>query len=484
MNKGLLIVLLWCITCAIPAMAQEVIYSPYDKFDFRTGEFSVSGMTGNRLYTYRGSSEGYFLDAFNDSMNKVATIVLDFFPAKIYQTRFIAYPDQIIVLYQAIEMNKVVQYAALLDEAGRLVKGPIQLDNTKTGILGPTKNYFSVAASEDKKTIFVYSAKDKGRELQLTGKWIDDKLNITGRTRAVFKTDNEVMHGELMVGNDSNVYVPVKTPVGSKSYGDQLWLLTLVKGTNKFTSKELGLNSNYAGNVYMKVDNANRRIYTGGFYSAKKNGSYDGVMYAYYDINAGNFYNARYIPFDEQMIQATGDKGKRRVFDDFQVRQMIVKNDGGFVLVSESYFIATRNSYTPGFGYYSMYYSPYMNASITEYYYNDIMALSYNADGVKEWSTIIPKAQYSQEDAGLFSSYALLNSGGTLAFLYNDFNVSQSRIQLATLSPAGKVNMHSFSIAGNEYPDWLPRWGKQVAARAMVVPCLRKKQICFAKIIF
>ncbi|RYE18617.1 MAG: hypothetical protein EOP51_21630, partial [Sphingobacteriales bacterium] len=39
--------------------AQEVVYSPYDKFDVRTSDFSVVGKVGNRIYTYRGSIEGY-----------------------------------------------------------------------------------------------------------------------------------------------------------------------------------------------------------------------------------------------------------------------------------------------------------------------------------------------------------------------------------------------------------------------------------------
>lgn len=97
------------------ASAQEVLYSPYENFDFRNGEFSVVGYTGGLYYTYRSTTDGYFLDAYNDSLVKVATVMLDFFPSKIYQTKFIAYPDKIIVLYQALESNKVIQYAALLE---------------------------------------------------------------------------------------------------------------------------------------------------------------------------------------------------------------------------------------------------------------------------------------------------------------------------------------------------------------------------------
>jgi len=153
------------------------------------------------------------------------------------------------------------------------------------------------------------------------------------------------------------------------------------------------------------------------------------------------------------------------------------------VLVSEVHYVTTRSNYTPGFGYYS-YYSPYMTTMVHEYHYDDIMALSYNKDGVRDWSSFIPKMQYSQEDGGAFSSYALVNSGGTLAFLFNDFNTAHSRIQLATLDANGKTDIHSFTAEGNDNPDWLPKSGKQVAGRILIVPCFHKKQICFAKVVF
>ncbi|MBC7552547.1 MAG: hypothetical protein H7257_01065, partial [Taibaiella sp.] len=144
----------------------------------------------------------------------------------------------------------------------------------------------------------------------------------------------------------------------------------------------------------------------------------------------------------------------------------------------------TRSNFAPGIGYYSSFYSPYNSTMIKEYHYNDIMAISYNKDGMREWNAIVPKEQYSQEDGGVFSSYLLLNSGGSLAFLFNDFNSRHSRIQLATLAPDGKLSQNSFTAEGNDYPDWLPRAGKQVAARVLIVPCLHKRQICFAKVVF
>ncbi len=465
-------------------LAQEVVYSAYDKFDLRSGDFSVIGKVGDRVYTYRASAEGFFLDAFNDSMEKMATVVLDFFPKKIYETRFVNYPSQMVVLYQAVEGGKVIQYAALLDHSGRLLKGPIQLNSAKTGIFGPNRDYFSSAVSDDKKQIVVYGIEEKGSNMQMSAVWLDDQLATIQRGNASFKTDNDVAHGEGILDNNGNFYLPVFTPVGNQNFADQLFLLTLTKGSRRFLAKELPLGNAFITSAFMKLDNANNRIYTSGFYSDKKNGNYEGVVYAYYDMADSSFHNRKIIAFDDRLRSATGERNKKRAFNDYQVKQMIIKKDGGFVLISEDYFVTMRTS-NPGWGgYYSNYYGPFMQQSVREYNYNDIFALSYDGNGNNEWHAFVRKSQYSQEDGGMFSSYALINTGGVLGFLFNDFNTRNSRIQLATVDGTGAVDMRSLAAGSANDPDWLPRSGKQVGIREVVVPCLRKRQICFAKIVF
>jgi hypothetical protein len=488
LNLGMIVIkrfltVLLVILLVNTAYSQEVIYAPYDKFDYRSDAYAVVGMCGGNLYTYIRNEEGSRLDAYNDSMVKVATVILDFFPQRIYQVRFIAYPDKMMVLYQALESNKVVQYAALLDANGLLINKPIEISSTKTGIFGATKNYYSSSYSDNKKSILIYTANDKGSSIEFAGKWLDENAKITNQCKLSFETDNVPEHGEVNVANDGTVYMAAYTPIGSENYADQYWLLKLKPGADKFEATELKMGDKFATSGYTRVDNVNNRVYFGGFYSNARNGNFDGFIYASYDINSGAFTSTRFIPFGNELI-AEASRGQRRyTFDNFLVRQLIVKNDGGFVLISESHYVTQRSSYTPGFGYYS-FYTPYMNSQVREYHYNEIMALAYDKDGVKEWNAFIPKQQYSQEDEGVFSSYALLNTGGTLAFLFNDFDPHHSRIQLATLSADGKKEVHGLAAEGIEVPDWLPRSAKQVAGRILLVPCFHKKQICFAKVKF
>ncbi|MEO6830938.1 MAG: hypothetical protein ABI378_01790 [Chitinophagaceae bacterium] len=470
--------------CSIQVTAQQILFSSSENFDFRNGDYSVVGKVEGKLYTYRAGNDGYFLDAYDDSMKRTATVVLDFFPAKIYQTQFITYPDKIIVLYQANERGKIIQYAARLNAKGLLQGKPIILDDARTSIFGASGNYFSSTISEDKKMIAIYSASSKGRRVNVSCSLLNEFLEKQGHFEKKYEGESSLNPLPALLDNDGNFYLPLSSNSGSNSYSDGVWLLKMEKGGTRFTSHALNLNGNFASGLFFKIDNNTKHLYAVGFYADKRNSSYDGVLFSKMNLDSLNASPARLLAFNDKLKEATGH-GKRRAFNDYQSRQLIIRNDGGFVLVAEEYYTSYRNIGMGYGGYYSAYYSPFMNTqTIREYHYGDIVALSYDAAGNREFSSFIRKDQYSEEDGGAFSSYTFINSGGSLGFLYNDYDNRRSQITFAAVDATGRIDTHGLYSVGSSDPDWLPKAGKQVSARELVVPCLRKKQICFAKVVF
>lgn len=464
--------------------AQDVIYSTYERFDLRSGDFSIIGKVGDRLYTYRASSDGFFLDAWDDSMNRAATVMLDFFPRRIYETRFIGYSDRIIALYQSLDGTKVTQFAALLDSRGRLVKGPMTLSTSRTGILGADRDYYSYQVSDNKKWILIYGFNGRRSELGGTVIWLNDSLAVTDRGTAKFDGSSDVQIGEGMLDNDGTFFLPVYSGSGGNAYGDQAWMLSLARGSRKFIASEMPLGDTYVHGLFAKHDPANKRIYLTGFASDRKNGNAEQLIYARFDLNTNTWLNTSFLPIDEAMRNATGDKRRKQAFNDYVIRQLIIRRDGGFAILAEDYYVTTRNNTMGWGGYYSFYNGPFMSQNVREYHYEDVLAYSASEAGTRDWFSFVRKSQYSQEDGGVFSSYALLNTGGAFGLLFNDFNSNRARIGLATIDASGNVDMRYLNASGNDEPDWLPRSGKQVGAREIIVPCMRRRQLCFAKIVF
>lgn len=477
-----LLLLLSCFTL-LPATAQEVIYSPFNKIDFRTGSFSVVGNVGDRTYTYRGSAEGYYLDAYDDRMEHLATVILDFLPRKAFGVEFYTYADKILLLYQRNDGRDIVQYGVTLDEMGRMAHKPKELDRVDAGFVGGRNGRYNYAVSKNKEHIAVYATGVKVDEMDLRVVWLDDQLQKQSSSQVTFTTDNRMDVGEAITGDDGKFFISAYTPNGSRGYADQVWLLSLPVGGTTLTEVELPIGELYAAGLYMKIDKADGKLYVGGFYSDKKNGHFEGIIYSYYDITAEEFKEFKAIPFSDNLRAATGERNKKRAFNDFKVKELVVKNDGGFVMIAEDFFISTRTGYSSGFGYYSWYY-PTMASSVREYNYGDIISISCDGNGKPEWTKFIRKFQYSQEDGGIFSSYGLVNTGGAIGFLYNDFSMNSSRVRVASLDIEGNINTKTLGVEVINNTDWLPRSGKQISSNEYLVPCLKRNQICFGKVVF
>lgn len=462
---------------------QEIKYTDYKDFDFRSEVFSVVGKVSDLTYVYRTSRDGYYLDAYDDQLNGVATIIVDFLPKTSYKTKFIPYSDKILVLYQASEGSDVKVYGALLDARGRLMNEPVELDEVRSSTLGGNSGLYSYAVSADKKTIAIYGAASKGGDLSMKVILVNDKLVIQSEEEYEYNTENRSEFGEGVVLNSGKFYLPVYTTIGNRDFADRVWLLSVRPGNKELSAIEMELSGMYASGTYMETDKSGATIFLGGFYSDKRNGNFEGVIFTSFKTDEDVFAEVKQIPFSQQLRSRTGEKNTRRALNDYRVKKLVIKNDGGFVLIAEEFFVFTRSSYSPGFGYYSWYY-PTMTNTIREYNYNDILCISYDANGQVEWSRFIPKNQFSQEDRGLFSSFEIINTGGSLGFLYNDFNQNWSRVQLASLDISGKLERHPLAAANSDNPDWLPRYGKQIAANEYMVPCLKRNKICFAKVVF
>lgn len=469
---------------AAPAMAQEVIYSPYQNFDHRKGDFEVAGRIGDRIYTYRYTGTAYFLDVWDDSMNLKATVVLDFFPDKVSRARFVTYPDHMVVLYQTTERSRSVLYAATLDQQGLLQGRPVQLDEIKTGIFGGGGEQFDYTVSEGKNYILFYQITQGRRDITLQGWLLNDQGQKVKSINAGYAADGSVRRGDVVVTDQGKVYLTALRIAGVKDYAGDGVLLQLDSSGRRYTVVPMPVQDIFLGSIFMRMAGSSGQLVIAGFYSDAKNGQYDGVFFTAYDPAAGSFTPMRQMPFSDRLRVATGARNTRKAFNDFMIRNLVVRKDGGFVLIAENSYVTSRG-YTSPYGFYSYYYSPFAyGTSVKEYYYNDVVVLSFGPDALLEWSSFVRKSQYSQEDGGRFSSFAFLNTGGSLAMLYNDFNSRRSSIQLAVIDAEGKQQVRSMAEGTSKDPDWLPRLGRQTAQRELIVPCLRRGEICFARVTF
>ena len=151
------------------------------------------------------------------------------------------------------------------------------------------------------------------------------------------------------------------------------------------------------------------------------------------------------------------DKSNEAELFDYSLDKLIMRSDGGVILIAEQYILDehyyNNNPYGSSWGspyslyspYYSPYYSPFYdpynryNQRRQDYYfnYNDIIVVNIQPDGEIAWSARIPKRQVSVNDGGVNSSYAMSIVADKLYFVYNENpkNLDPKRTKLVAETP-------------------------------------------------
>ncbi len=175
----------------------------------------------------------------------------------------------------------------------------------------------------------------------------------------------------------------------------------------------------------------NGQITVTGFYSEKGDGGVHGVCFQRINPVTHELIVQKNSPFDfqfradyltarqkekAQKAEQSGDVQAQPELYRFLLQNLVLRNDGGALLVGEQYFMQERTyrRYN-GIGFSNSTYQ-------TDYYYNynDILVANIRPTGELEWATRIPKYQVTVNDKGEFSSYAMAILRDKICFLFND----------------------------------------------------------------
>lgn len=193
-----------------------------------------------------------------------------------------------------------------------------------------------------------------------------------------------------------------------------------------------------------------------------------------------------------ERIEKRAEKGKRNEINQYDIRELVPRGDGGTVLIAEQYYVRVVTSVDRTTG----------NSTIRYYYhYNDIVVISINPGGDIEWATKIPKRQTSVNDNGYYSSYSMMITGGKLHFIYNDhkLNIVERRssnlknfrlndnkgiIALASVDPEGNVERRPLFSNRDVTTICRPKMCSQISPEEMLFFGKRGKKTQFGSVLF
>ncbi|MBN8787454.1 MAG: hypothetical protein J0I84_10225, partial [Terrimonas sp.] len=98
-------------------------------------------------------------------------------------------------------------------------------------------------------------------------------------------------------------------------------------------------------------------------------------------------------------------------------------------------------------------------------------------------SNVLHKSQFDDNSDNSLS-YMIYNTGGEINFLYNQQERRVKLLSEQSVNGNGDVKRSPTLKNLDKDYEFLPKYGKQVGARQVVMPCMYRNYICFAKIDF
>ena len=491
------------------AFSQRITYSEPQREDNRDINFDIIGKMRNNVLVFKNARWKYAVSVYNiEDMTLKERVDLDFIPDKAFNVDYIAYPEHFYLIYQYQRKGILYCMGAKMDFDGHLVNEPVQLDTTHVGALGDNKIYNTIN-SEDKKKIMIFKIQKKNNQFHFANLLFNDQLQLMHKSRLVYDYDdrNDV-YSDFMLDNDGNFIFAKSVKSGNRSNISALYLVTKGATEDTLATRAINLNNLFIDEVKLKVDNVNKRYLVNSFYYVEKRGNIDGIFVSVWDVKGDSSYANVFTKLDDSIRTIAKSKGNLKlVFNDFFIRSILLKKDGSYMIAAEDFSSQTSSNnwgwnrwdylygspyyspfynnyyyYSPGYGYYRPYNS-FNNNQNTRYYCDNVLLMDINKDGTVNWNKVINKEQYA-DDNDNYLSFSTFITGSEIHFLYNIIEKRDKLLSDQTVSVNGDIRRNPTIKSSERGYEFMPKLSKQVGARQIIIPCLFRNQISFARVDF
>ena len=490
---------------ALDLKAQKIIYSDPDDNDGRMlTAYEIIGRMGSNILIYKNYKEDHFISVYDGEMKQVAKNKLEQIPDRMINADFINYPDHAYMIYQYQKKSTVYCMGLKIDATGKAVGEPVEMDTTHINFWASNRIYNAIV-SEDKQKIGVFKLNTKNDKLHIVTTSVFDKsLNVLSKHRLAVRMPNRYDYlSEFALDNDGDLGF---LRVSSSSQGDNINKLQLIVKplrSESVAEYELDPKGIYLDDLRVRADNGTKRFLVTSFFTKTKRGNVDGIFAYLFDKGTATGF-ANTITFNEELRNDAkgGNTAFKTAFNDYFLRNIVMRQDGGFILTAESIYSTSRGG-NPYNRWDYVYGSPYAGDFVpvgvnpynypwwrtrglgqtTRYFADNVMVLSFSDKGQLEWSNLVRKSQFD-DNSDNFLGYTMMNTGSELHFLYNLQEKRNLMLTDQSIEPSGQITRRPTLKNLDKGYDFMPRYGKQIGAKTIIFPCQYRNYICFAKVDF
>lgn len=241
------------------------------------------------------------------------------------------------------------------------------------------------------------------------------------------------------------------------------------------------LEGNLTYDAYFDYDNLNKQLVCGGLYAEKDKVWAAGYFLMRIPDKRPEDYTLYFKPFEDELVRnyLEKDAGKKnKGIIESVVQEVILRKDGGILMVVErakstnrtygttASYVGSRNTYS----------------TLTDYYFEHLLVISIHPDGELHWADVLRKKQFSQDDAGAYSSYFLIKTPTNLRFVFNDEVKEETTVSEYIIQGSGAFERKSVMSTDNQKLRLRFQAGVQIGVDELLVPSERRNRLKLVRV--
>lgn len=447
----------------------------------RADMYSILGQYNNQISFCSAENATLNMLFFDNNLKKIGDREVKLLPkissAKVIE--IVSTRHDFLVVFSHQKRGKEILKIHRYDPKGRLTDSA----TLKTVSSSFNAEEWKVVVSEDKLHLLVYE-QDREETLNAFAVRLDSLKTIWEHSLKILNPQSENDKKDplaIIFSNDATMYAIREFSNKKHTLKNHRLQMTAVFGTNTQV-QEIALPEFLTHELKFMFDNVNQRLVCAGLWGKEYERLLGYVMLSL-PKSLTSFKMEKHL-FDKELLTNLEKKkvNESKGVEDLKIRDMVLRRDGGCLLLVER--VMERRRHTTNMM------SPAMAAGIggsnllpqTDYYNEDILALSLHADGTKHWETVLYKKQFSQNDRAIYSSYFLMKSALGIRLLYNDDIDFKTTVSEYALDGDGKMERRTMlNTNGN---DLMLRFrdAVQISASACLVPSESRTKVKIVKI--
>jgi hypothetical protein len=369
-------------------------------------DYELIGRYEGHFLLYRKSETKFFIQSFttNDlKQNWVKTI--EFSKKDITPFKIVPHKESFSILYYFHKKGKTYIRGKEFNTEAE------EISDFNLGLFDDPLILYrrQIIHSKNKQFFLVYSSGYNGN-MEIMNFDITKKKMVWQKKLKFPEFSKQKEFEQVLVNNIGEAFILFKENNTRKKSQNHQFAILKINPDQTETKYTIPFKNHISHNMNVQYDEINQQLVAAGLYSTAKE-TLNGIFYFKTDLKQIPTIQTSLLE-ETFMRSLTGKKSKKiHGIDHFAICQLVLRKDGGALLVAEQRFTYESSM---------NFHDEERKKTQADYLYENILVASIHPSGKVYWKDVLFKSQSSENDNALYSSFFTVKTNSSIRFLYNN----------------------------------------------------------------